>query len=196
MKTHPDAVGSDRLQKEFIELSDCYEEAKTHLAHAARELSPEGVGVQNHRLEFYRALHLIESLAMPYAFHAEENGSRLASARESAISELSAWKPDVVGLFIRADREYTLLKKEKPRGPYLKYALALNIRPVIYSVVSFHLTGQEIYARQSRQNLGAIMQRVQDRGCTSLQRFLAFMIEDLRKGAAVLDGADEMTRFP
>lgn len=80
-----------------------------------------------------------------------------------------------------------MLKTEKPRGPYLKYALALNIRPVIYSVVSFHLTGQEIYARQSRQNLGAILQRLQDRGCTALQRFLAFMIEDLRNGAAVLD---------
>lgn len=101
MKTHPDAVGSDRLQKEFIELSDYYEEARSYITQVAKEASPDSLNVQNHRLEFYRQLHLIESLAMPYAYHAKENKSRLGSARELAIGEMSAWKPDVVDLFMQ-----------------------------------------------------------------------------------------------
>jgi hypothetical protein len=188
MKTHPDAVGSDKFQKEFTELGAYYDEARDFLARSVQAQPPADTGdVRTHRLGFYRELHVIESLEMPYAFHAEEDTSRLTGARKAAISELSAWAPSVVDLFIRADREYALLKREKPRGPYLKHALALNIRPVIYSVVSFHLTGRQIYARQSRQNQGAIMQRLRDRGCASLEKFLSFMIDDLRNGAAVRD---------
>jgi hypothetical protein len=72
-------------------------------------------------------------------------------------------------------------------GPYLKHALALNIRPIIHNIVAFHMTGQEVYARQSQQNLNAILQKLADQGWNSLHGLLTFMIEDLKNGAAVLE---------
>ena len=64
---------------------------------------------------------------------------------------------------------------------------ALNIRPIIHNVIAFHLTGQEVYAVQSRQNLNAIMQKLADQGWRSLYGLLTFMIEDLKNGPAVLE---------
>ena len=186
MKTHPDAVGSDRLQERFIQFSEHYEEARAFLAQETRE-PPDSVVPSNHRLEFYRQLRLVESLEMPYAFHAEENQALARTAKQRAAHELTAWKPEVVDLYVRADREYMLMKTEKPRGPYLKHALALNVRPVIYSIVAFQLTGQEVYGKQSRQNLGAIMQKLRERGFVSFQGFLEFLVEEVRNGAAVLE---------
>ena len=52
---------------------------------------------------------------------------------------------------------------------------------------SFHLTGQEVYARQTQQNLNAIMQKLADQGWNELYGFLTFMIEDIKNGAAVLE---------
>jgi len=63
----------------------------------------------------------------------------------------------------------------------------LNIQPLIHNIIAFQLTGQEVYAKQSRQNLNAIMQKLAERGCNSLHGFLTFMIEDLNNRAAVLE---------
>ena len=165
MQTHPDAVGSDKLVRKFLEFSDQYEEAKAYLAQSTKGQgsSPEG-STTNHRLEFYKQLHLIESLEMPYAFHSDENQESIAAAKQLAISALSHWKPAVVDLYGKADSDHLSIKRVKPRGPYLKHALALNIRPIIHNIAAFHLTGQEVYARQSQQNLNAIMQKLADQG--------------------------------
>jgi hypothetical protein len=188
MQTHPDAVGSDKLVRKFLEFSDQYEEAKAYLAQSISDhnLLPEG-SKTNYRLEFYRQLHLIESLEMPYAFHSDENQESVRVAKQLVIAALSQWKPAVVDLYVKADSDHLSIKKEKPRGPYLKHALALNIRPIIHNIVAFHLTGQEVYARQSQQNLNAIMQKLADQGWNSLHGILTFMIEDLKNGAAVLE---------
>ena len=188
MQTHPDAVGSDKLVRKFLEFSDQYEEAKAYLAQSigSQGSSPEG-STANYRLEFYKQLHLIESLEMPYAFHSDENQEAIAAAKQKAISALEHWKPAVVDLYGKADADHLSIKKEKPRGPYLKHALALNIRPIIHNIVAFHLTGQEVYARQSQQNLNAIMQKLADQGWNALHGLLTFMIEDLKNGAAVLE---------
>jgi hypothetical protein len=37
MQTHPDAVGSDKLVKKFLEFGEYYEEAKVFLAQSAKE---------------------------------------------------------------------------------------------------------------------------------------------------------------
>ena len=187
MQTHPDAVGSDKLVEKFLEFSDQYEEAKAFLAHLQQrgDLS-EGSGA-NPRLEFYRQLHLIESLEMPYAFRSEDNRESIAAAKHLAVAALLRWKPAAVDLYQKADAEHLSIKREKPRGPYLKHALALNIRPVFHNIVAFHLTGQEVYARQAQQNLNAIMQKLADQSWNSLYGFLTLMIEDLRNGAAVLE---------
>jgi len=188
MQTHPDAVGSDKLVRKFLEFSDQYEEAKAYLAKSMKDqgLSPEGPRT-NYRLEFFRQLHLIESLELPYAFHSDENQESITAAKQLAISALSHWKPAVVDLYGKADSDHLSIKREKPRGPYLKHALALNIRPIIHNIVAFHLTGHEVYARQSQQNLNAIMQMLADQGWNALHGLLTFMIEDLKNGAAVLE---------
>ena len=188
MQTHPDAVGSDRLLSKFLEFSDQYEEAKGYLAQSVQDHDVSTETVQsNPRLEFYRQLHLIESMEMPYAFRYQENQESIEAAKQAAISHLSKWKPEVVALYTKADADHVAIKHEKPNGPYLRHALALNIRPIVHNLVAFHLTGQEVYARQLRQNLSAIMQKLADRGWRSLHGFLTFLIEDLKNGAAVLE---------
>jgi hypothetical protein len=188
MQTHPDAVGSDKLVNKFLQFNDYYQEAKAFLAQSQLDLNQSlEVESLNHRLEFYKELFLIESLEVPYAFHPEENQASLETARKQAFIELSAWRPDIVDLYQRADAEHSQIKKENPRGPYLRYAMALNVRPLIHNILACQLTGQEIYAKQSRQNLNAIMQKIAARRFNALHGFITFMIEDLRNRAAVID---------
>ena len=188
MQTHPDAVGSDKLVKKFIDLNDYYQEAKTFLAQSTQEQNPSAdADSANHRLAFYKELFRIESVEMPCGIHPEENHQRTETARQRVIGELSAWRPDLVELYQQADAEHSRIKREKPSGPYMKHAMALNIRPLIHNVLAYQLTGREVYAKQSRQNLNAIMQKLAERGCKALHGFITFMIEDLKNTAAVLE---------
>jgi hypothetical protein len=188
MKTHPDAVGSDKLIDKYLEFSGYYEEAKRYLgAYTNFRLQPDIKQTCNERLTFYKQLHLIESLEMPYAFHPGEDADEIKAAKELAIQSLTSWNPTSVSLYIRADKEYLGIKREKPRGPYLRYAMALNVRPVLHNIIAFHLTGQNVYARQARQNLSAILHLLQERGCPSLHEFILILLEDMKNGAALLD---------
>jgi len=188
MQTHPDAVGSDKLVRKFLEFNDHYEEAKAFLAQSTRgqPVSIETISA-NHRLEFYRELFLIESLEMPYGFHPEENQQPTEKAMQGAIGALLAWRPDIVELYKQAHTKHSRIKKEKPSGPYMKHAIALNVRPLIHNILAYQLTGQQVYAKQSRQNLNAIMQKLAERGCNALHGFITFMIEDSKNTAAVLE---------
>ncbi len=188
LKTHPDAVGSDRYLESYLELSGHYREAKAYLARS----QPAGTGpdeseIRNHRLAFFRQLHLIESMEMPYAFHQEENGEKLRVAKTAAMNELVIWKEELAGLYREADKEYAGIKREKPMGPYLKHALALNVRPLLHNLIGYHLTGRELYAKQARQNLSGIMHKLSEKGCVSLREFLEFLLEDMKNGPAVLE---------
>ena len=145
----------------------------------------DGTNVPNHRLAFYRQLHLVESLEMPHALRSKEDQESIAAAKQVALGELVQWRPDVAELYSKADDDHVAIKTEKPSGRYLKHALALSVRPIIQNIVAFHLTGQESYARQSTRHLNAIMQRLADQGWNSLYGFLTFMVEDLKNGAAV-----------
>jgi hypothetical protein len=188
MRTHPDAVGSDKLVRKFLEFGEYYEEAKAFLAQSTEEshVSDETADV-NHRLGFYKELYLIESLQTPYEFHPEENQRNIEQARQNAISELLAWRPDIVELYRKADEEHSLIKREKPMGPHMTHALALNVRPLVHNILAYQLTGRTVYAKQSRQNLNAIMQKIAQGGWNALHGFLTFMIEDSNQSAAVLE---------
>ena len=60
MQTHPDAVGSDKLVRKFLEFSDQYEEAKAYLAQSVQDRGLSSAASKtNSRLEFYKQLHLI-----------------------------------------------------------------------------------------------------------------------------------------
>jgi hypothetical protein len=75
---------------------------------------------------------LIEFLEMPYALRPGENARELDQAKRSAMKELLCWKKDWAALYSDAGREYVGIKREKPFGPYLKHALALNVRPLLH----------------------------------------------------------------
>lgn len=188
MKTHPDAVGSDKYLHRYLKLSAEYEEARAYLA------KYQGAGgdldhqiSKNHRFTFFQQLRLVESLEMPYAFHPEENLEKLLIAKKTAQDELQSWKKELAGLYSRADKEYVRIKAEKPMGPYLKHALALNVRPLVHNLIAFHLTGQDLYAKQAKQNLSGLMHQLTVNGCNALREFLSFLLDDMRNGAAVIE---------
>jgi hypothetical protein len=188
LKTHPDAAGSNRHLESYLELSNQYEEAKAYLAESGLVKSiAAGGGTRNHRLAFFQQLDLIESLEMPYAFHSGENEDRLLLAKQYAMTEISIWRKELGNLYERADREYVRIKTEKPMGPYLIHALALNIRPLVHNIIAFHLTARSLYAKQARQNISGIMHQLEKNGCDALREFLSLIIEDVENGAAILD---------
>jgi hypothetical protein len=145
----------------------------------------QGTDMPNHRLAFYKQLHLVESLEMPYSVHSKEDQESIAAAKQAAIGELMHWRPDVAELYSKADADHVAIKMERPGGRYLNHALALSVRPIIQNIVAFQLTGQDLYARQATRHLNEIMQKLADQGWNSLYGFLTFMIEDLKNGAAV-----------
>ena len=186
MKTHPDAAGSDKYLEMHLHLGADYEEARTYLAESQRAQGDfDHKVVRNHRLAFFRQLRLIESLEVPYAYHKEMNSGELRSAKETALKELACWKKELVDLYRNADDEYVRIKSEKPEGPYLKHALALNIRPLVHNLISFHITGRELYGKQARQNLTGIMHQLTENGCHALCQFLTFLLDDMKNGAAL-----------
>ncbi len=188
MKTHPDAAGSDRYLEGYLKLNDDYAEAKDFLARL-QSTRPDAVVVPatNHRLAFFQQLHLIESLEVPYAYHPEERAGELMLARRKAREEIAGWRRDLAGLYPAADAEYVKLKMEKPMGPYLRHALALNLTPLVHNLILFHLSSRELYAKQARQNLSGIMYQLKQNGCPALREFLSLLLSDMANGPAVLE---------
>jgi|APFre7841882654_1041346.scaffolds.fasta_scaffold142806_2 hypothetical protein len=188
MKTHPDAVGSDKYLESYLKLRSQYDEAKTYFAKfQSTQDNQDEIENTNHRLSFFEKLNQIETLEMPYAFHPEENFDQVVTLRKAAMEEISGWKQELAALYRRADQEYLRLKTEKPMGPYLKHALALNVRPLVHNIIAYHLTGRELYAKQAKQNLSGIMQRLTENGCVALRDFLTLLLDDLKNGPAVLE---------
>ena len=188
MRTHPDAVGSDKYLDRYLQLSIEYEEARIYLAEFRRAQGDFDNHIpKNHRLAFFKQLRLIESLEMPYAFHPEENLEKLLLAKKTAMNVLQHWRKDLAELYSRADEEYVRIKSEKPMGPYLKHALALNVRPLVHNLVGFHLTGRDLYAKQAKQNLSGIMHQLGENHCFALREFLYVLLDDMKKGAAVIE---------
>ena len=188
VRTHPDTVGSNERLEIFLRLNDDYLEAKAYLEdHATSAPTRQSSAPQNPRLAFFRQLNVIETLEMPYAYHADENRSELSVAKALAREAVGIWKPDWLGLYARADAELTAIKRSKPSGPYLKNALGLNIRPLMHNLIGYHLTGRDLYLKQARQNLSGIMHRLEQTGHPNLREFLSLLIQDMNRGAAVLE---------
>ena len=188
MKTHPDATGRADRDDEFVRFSAYYEEAKLFLANKAQSKESNLTFPKvNKRLRFYQRMQRLESLNMPYAFDREEHEAEIRSLKTEAAELFQAWNADNFELYIKADKQHEQIWTEKPRGPYLKHALALNVRPVLHNIVSFQLTGRILYRRQARQNLKAILSRLQEQGYTAFSDYLSLLIRDMENGAALLD---------
>ena len=181
LRTHPDALGSDRRVEEYIECRIFYEQARALFQDAERHPQPP-----DYRLLFYRELYRLERLDKPFAFNKYcFSRQEIELARQRASEFFANWQPDRAELYRRANREYNLIKLEKPRGPYRKHALLSNLGPVFNNILSFQLSGLQFYRRQLKQNLEAILLRLEQRQFHELLAFIRFLIADMENGAAI-----------
>jgi hypothetical protein len=189
MKTHPDTVGSDRLVNRFIVLTDLYESAKQYLLRkeSGRDESKERLD-ENVRLSFFKNLHALEALDFPYNTKKGTYVHERATLKDEAFSCFSQWRKGDTDLYVAAQREYELIRSERPYGPYRKHALYLNLRPVFHNVIAFHLTGLQFYRMQVKQNLGAVIKRLEEREFVSLRDYLLLLIADMDNGPALMNG--------
>jgi len=188
MRTHPDAVGDSDKSDEFVTFSSFYEKAKQFLFSATKGNTKDASGRKtNPRLQFYQRLKRIESLDVPYAFHRNEHEAEIRLLRAEATGFFEIWSPQYVDLHKVAEKQHQQLWTEKPSGPYMKHALALNIGPVLHNVITFHLTGSPVYKRQARQNIRAILARLEEEGYIAFRNYLSLLISDMENGPALFD---------
>jgi hypothetical protein len=188
MRTHPDVIGAPDKSDEFVTFSSFYEEAKQFLFNTAKSsIKSISVPETSPRLRFYQKLKKIEFLDMPYAFHRNEHLAEIRSLRADAVKLFEAWNRDNLDLYKVAEKQHQQIWNEKPSGPYLKHALALNIRPVLHNVITFHLTGRPVYKRQARQNIKAIMSRLEEERYNAFKDYLSLLIKDMESGPALFD---------
>ena len=189
IRTHPDAAGSTRLVGVHIRLTDHFREARKLLQEMAVTCSPDAPARDAPRLSFFRNLECIERLELPYAFHERDNQDGVLRARHAAEGAMAEWRPDLVPLYREAASGLTAIKRSRPAGPYLKKALGLNIRPLLHNLIFFHLTGQNLYRRQARQNLGGILDHLTREGYPAVRQFLELLVADMEDGPACRDKA-------
>jgi hypothetical protein len=186
MKSHPDTVGSDRLLDKYLSFSSFYEEAKQAFA----DIEPAETGTppplsENHRLAYYQILQKLERIDKPYSFRRNENLPRISELKSQASFHFNKWDAGNQKLYAEADHDYDRLKTEKPSGPYMKNALAINVGPIFHNIIAYHLTGETFYRKQVKQNLPAVLQKLADHHCQALRGFLEVLIDDMSNGPAV-----------
>jgi hypothetical protein len=187
MRTHPDAVGSDRLVEEYIEYSNFYEEAKALILQAgARTATLLPVENENYRFLFYREFFRLERIDKPYAFNWQSSARRdIEQTKQNAFMYFSKWNPDLADLYIQANKYYDKIKLEKPAGPYMKYALLYNLSPVFHNILAYQLTGLKLYKLQLKQNLPAIMSKLDERQFRELKDYINLLISDMDNKPAI-----------
>jgi curved DNA-binding protein CbpA len=187
MKTHPDAVGSDDLVEKYIEYSNYYEEAKSLFSrtdYLDRHIEPSAS--TDYRLLFYKELYKLERIDKPYAFNKYYvTQTEIALARQRAFEYFSKWKSGSIDLYERMQREYDRIKAEKPRGPYMKFAMLFNLSPVFHNITSYQMTGLIFYKKQLKQNLSAIIAKLEERRMEGLVEFIRLLIVDMEYGPAI-----------
>lgn len=186
MKTHPDAVGSDKLVEEYLSLSSYYEEARRLFENRNGQQGEPGKADElNHRLAYFQLLKKLEPIDKPYSFHRQRNSTTIRALQDEAQFHFRNWDGRHEPLYLAADREFDRIKSEKPSGPYMQHALAINISPIFHNIVAYHLTGMSFYRKQVNQNLKAILQRLVAEGYPALKEFIELLISDMDHGPAV-----------
>jgi hypothetical protein len=195
LKSHPDAVGSDRLLERYLSFSSYYEEARLAIQQAEGSPSenPDS-GAENHRLAFYQALQKLERIDKPYAFHRKESITKINDLKMQARYHFNRWGGMDPRIYMEADRDYDRLKAEKPSGPYMKNALAINVIPIVHNIVAYHLTGIDFYKKQVKQNLQAVMGKLDDHCCATLRTFIELLLDDMKDGPAVFMNSGSPSR--
>jgi hypothetical protein len=188
MKTHPDAVGSDRLVEGYLSLSSFYEEARRFFENKS------SLQEQNHRLAYFQILEKLERIDKPYSFHRQQNHLAIRALQGEAWFHFRSWNEQYEQLYVAADREYDRIKSGKPSGPYMKHALAINMSPTFHNIVAYHLTGMSFYKQQVNQNLKAILQRLVVEEYPALKEFIELLIGDMDNGPAVFGKGKRILR--
>ena len=189
MRTHPDAVGSNRLVDRYIRYSNLYTEARERLEEGQR--SPKSAAAsrrENYRLLFYKEFYTLERIDKPYAFNRYYNTREdIDRARQRTLEFFSNWKPDRVELYKQANVIYDRIKLEKPRGPYRRHALLFNLSPVFHNILSYQLSGIEFYRKQLKQNFNVIMHQLEERGFGRLVEYIEFLVADMEHGPVIFE---------
>ncbi len=187
MKTHPDAVGSDRLVEQYLECRTSFEEAKALLEAGGKQ--PDLAAVPDaggYRLRFYQEFYRLERMDKPYAFNRYTfNRKQIDLTKQRAFEYFCKWRQDRVELYEQANRIYDQIKLEKPRGPYRKHALLFNLSPVFHNLLSYQLTGLQFYRKQLKQNFAAVLFQLEQRQFHKLVEFIEFLVADLQNGPAI-----------
>jgi hypothetical protein len=93
MKTHPDAIGSNKLLPQYLSLTDQYEEAKKYLFDILK-LKREGT-----KPKFFIRLDLAEAINKLNVIECKADELKVVSAKEKAIETLSRWQKDWADLY-------------------------------------------------------------------------------------------------
>ena len=112
MKTHPDAVGSNKYVEGYLSLSSYYEEAKQVLT---SRNGPDRGGKavpRNHRLAYYQVLQRLELIDKPYSFHRQQNAKVIQALKAEARFHFGIWNARYEKLYADAEREYDRIKSE------------------------------------------------------------------------------------
>ena len=188
MKTHPDAVGSDRLVECYIEYGRQYCEAMALISGGETSHGEQATMMSSdYRLLFYKEFYQLERIDRPYPFNKHYHcRQEIREVRERVDSYFLKWNKENADLHTRAHEEYERIKGEKPRGPYRKHALLCNVSPIFHNILSYQLTGLPFYRKQLEQNFDAVMYKLEMRGFEALTEYIRFLIADLDVGPAIM----------
>jgi hypothetical protein len=187
MKTHPDAVGSNKLVDKYLQYSNYYDEAKKFIWQMSGEaMTPTEHETQNYRLLFYKEYYKLEIIDKPYAFNKHfHTQAEILLAKQRSFEYFSKWKKENINLYEQANNSYEQIKTEKPRGPYRKYALLFNLSPVFHNILSFQMTGLFYYKNQLKQNLTTVFTKLEERRMYPLIDFIQLLIRDMENGPVI-----------
>lgn len=184
-KTHPDSVRSDRFVARFVKIREQYEEALRNFT-ASFHAGDPGTGA---RYGFFRLMSVLDGLELPHN-KSRETREEIPRVLTEIDEAFQAWSPAAYPMFSEAMESYSAIKKEKQPNTISqlrKPTLAGMLKPVMFNIIYFHLTGSEVYPRQLKRKLGMILDRLESEGYDALKRFLLWLVEDMEKGPALLD---------
>ncbi len=191
-KTHPDAAGSDTLVRKFIVFRKQYEDACRHIISGEHgEWKKQKAFGNNYRYMFFREMLSLYYLETSFQTSKTAQADiKIKSVMDAAYSNLRKWNAELAALYLHALPDYEKIKTEKYKNiisNLRKPQVFFNLRPVIFNLVNYHITGISFYKKQIRQNLNAVIKRLDENGYTAYREYLIGLINDMDNGPALTD---------
>lgn len=189
-RTHPDMVGSNRYVDRFIMFSNYFTEAKEHLK-ALGDGDRQSRRPSNFRLIFFQELCTLCGLELPGKHLNAKLKSRLKELEERIKAAFLKWRESEGELFGSALSDYLQIRAERPHNDFAhlrKPLLLVSLLPLLFSLSSYHLSGQEFYLKQFTRNLKPVVVRLEEESFLAMKRALFLLAEDIKRGPAILGG--------